>query len=147
MAYSGKFHPTHPEKYVGNVGNIIYRSGWELKFFRYCDSTLGILQWGSEEFHIPYVSPVDGRGHRYFCDVWMKVQTPSGARVKLIEIKPRAQTIPPKPPKKQTKRYLQEMMTYGVNQAKWAAAQTYCKERGWDFMVITEEHFPSFKVR
>jgi hypothetical protein len=77
----------------------------------------------------------------------MKVQTTTGPRVKLIEIKPKHQTIPPKPSKRKSKRYLHEAMTYGINQAKWAAAHAFCKQRGWDFMVVTEEHFPAFTMR
>ena len=29
MAYKGRFTPKHPEKYVGDVKNIVYRSIWE----------------------------------------------------------------------------------------------------------------------
>ena len=58
----------------------------------------------------------------------------------MIEIKPYNQTIPPKPPKKgrPTKRLINEIATYGVNQAKWNAAEEYCKDRLWSFKVMTE---------
>jgi hypothetical protein len=29
-------------------------------------------------------------------------------------------------------------MTYGVNQAKWKAAQEVCNDRGWKFQIMTE---------
>jgi hypothetical protein len=58
----------------------------------------------------------------------------------LIEIKPESQTLPPVPPKKKTKRFIQEVMTYGKNQAKWKAATEYAKDRGWEFMILTEKH-------
>ena len=74
MAYKGKFRPSIPMKYLGDYRNIIYRSLWELKFMKYCDSNQNILEWGSEEFFIPYTSPVDGKRHRYYPDFYIKVK-------------------------------------------------------------------------
>ena len=55
------------DKYVGS-NKPIYRSSWELKFFRWCDSNPNVLEWTSESICIPYTSPLDGRVHRYFVD-------------------------------------------------------------------------------
>jgi hypothetical protein len=41
--------------------------------------------------------------------------------------------------KRVSKRYLTEVATVAVNQAKWAAAETYCKERNWKFVKLTEK--------
>ena len=57
----------------------------------------------------------------------------------MIEVKPKAQTQEPKKQKKITKRYINEVFTYGVNQAKWKAAEEYCADRGWKFMIMTED--------
>ena len=87
MSYKGKFKPSFPEKYVGNPTNIIYRSLWELKFLKYCDTNENILEYASEELAIPYRSPVDGKIHKYFPDVYIKVKEPDGSIKKyLIEI-------------------------------------------------------------
>ena len=104
MSYKGKYKPRCPYKYKGDPTNIIYRSLWELKFMKYCDTTPSILKWSSEEIAIPYKSPVDNRVHRYFPDFYVKVRESSGKIVhKLIEVKPSKQTVPPKKPKRQTK--------------------------------------------
>ena len=88
MAYKGKFRPSIPKKYRGDYTNIIYRSLWELKFMKYCDSNRNILEWGSEEFFIPYLSPIDNRAHRYFPDFYIKVRENTGQIKKyVIEIK------------------------------------------------------------
>ena len=63
-----KYSPSFPKKYKGNPNNIICRSSWERKFCRYCDLNENILEWGSEEFFIPYISPLDKRVHKYFPD-------------------------------------------------------------------------------
>ena len=60
-----KYKPSHPTKYKGDASNIICRSSWERKFCRWCDLNENILAWGSEEFCIPYISPIDNRVHRY----------------------------------------------------------------------------------
>lgn len=139
MSYHGLFRPKHPEKYQGDPNNIVFRSLWERKFFLYCDSTKNVLTWASEEFYIPYVSPVDGKLHRYFPDVWMEVRTSTGTKAFLVEIKPKKQSKPPEQPKRKGKRYLREAMNYAVNQAKWQAAQEFCRTKGWTFMVVTEK--------
>lgn len=145
--YQGKFKPKNPQKYKGDPTNIIYRSGWELKLFAYLDSHPNVIKWGSEELIIPYRSPIDGRWHRYFPDVYVEqINTEGKKQIMLIEVKPEAQTIPPNqtakltPKGKVSKRYLNEVMTYGVNDAKWKAAQEFCADRGWTFLIMTEKH-------
>ena len=49
------------------------------------------------------------------------------------------QTQEPKTKKKNTKSYITEVVTWGVNKAKWKAAKEFCKDRGWQFMLITEK--------
>jgi hypothetical protein len=136
----GKFHPQNPQKYKGNVNNIIYRSSWELKFMQWCDRNENILEYGSEEFWIPYISPVDNRVHRYFPDFIIKVKENSGnTKNYVVEVKPQRQTVPPKQKSRVTKSYLYEAQTYAVNQAKWKAAEEWCADRLLNFMVITDK--------
>ena len=140
MAYSGKYRPTNRKKYKGDPTNIIYRSLWELKFMKYCDLNENVLEWGSEEIVIPYVSPIDNRVHRYFPDFYVRVRSKTGRIEKLIiEIKPLKQTTPPKKQQRRTKRYITEVTTYAVNDAKWKAAREYCADRNWQFKILTEK--------
>ena len=140
MSYQGSFRPKNPEKYQGNPNNIVYRSLWELKLMRYLDDHSEVISWGSEEVAIPYRSPVDGKIHRYFPDFVVKKKNRDGtSSTIMIEVKPRAQTIEPKVQKKATKKYINEVMTWGVNQAKWKAAENYCQDRMWKFQLMTEK--------
>jgi len=85
----------------------------------YFDRNDNILNWGSEEVVIPYRSPIDNRVHRYFVDFMIQAKTASGnIETTLIEVKPFNQTQPPKIQKRKTKRYLTEVTTYLVNEAK-----------------------------
>ena len=140
MAYKGKYRPTNPKKYKGDPTNIIYRSLWERKFMVYCDLNDNILEWGSEEFFIPYRSPLDNRVHRYFPDFYIKYKKSDGSICRsIIEVKPDKQTRPPKKPKRQTKGYLYEVTQYVKNEAKWEAAREFCKDRLWEFKIFTEK--------
>jgi hypothetical protein len=139
MAYSGKFTPDNPQKYIGDYKNIIYRSSWECKLMAWLDKNPNIISWCSEELIIPYVSPSDGKVHRYFPDFVVKIKTKDGStKTMVVEVKPKKQTKEPEKQKRMTKQYIQEVVTWGVNQAKWKAATEYCLDRGWEFKVITE---------
>ena len=141
MAYKGKFRPKRPKKYKGDPTQIIYRSLWEKKFMEYCDLTENISQWQSEEFWIPYKSPLDNKVHRYFPDFFIKYRDALGkTRNVVIEVKPAKQLkMPKKNPKKRTKSWAYEVQAYGVNEAKWKAAESYCADRKYEFRIMTEK--------
>ena len=138
--YKGRFAPKNPQKYKGDITNIVYRSLWELKFMKWCDLNSSVKEWGSEIVVVPYVSPLDKKVHRYFVDFYMKVMDKEGGVQKyLIEIKPEKFTRPPSIPKKRTKNFIDEVFQYGVNEAKWKAAFEYCQDRNMKFMILTEK--------
>ena len=140
MSYKGKFSPSHPRKYKGDPTRIVYRSLWERKFMRYCDSNERILKWSSEEIVIPYKSPIDNKYHRYFPDFYIKYVDKNGkVKESLIEIKPAKQVREPKKQKARTKQYVAEVYEYAKNQAKWKAAKDYCDDRLWEFQIFTEK--------
>lgn len=133
------YTPINPQKYEGNPTNIIMRSSWETKFAIWCDNNPAIIKWSSEEVVIPYRCPTDSKIHRYFLDFKITVKTKDKkTKTYLIEVKPAAQTAPPKFPGRRTKRYLTESMTFMKNQAKWKAASEWAKDRGWEFKILTE---------
>jgi hypothetical protein len=139
MSRKGTFKPRNPKKYVGDPNNIIYRSSWELRFMQYLDKHPDVINWASEELAIPYYSPVDKKVHRYFPDfiIKRKSATSSKEETLVIEIKPKIQTAAPK--NRSSKSYIKEVMTYGINTAKWKAAKEFCDDRKWTFMVLTEK--------
>jgi len=141
MAYKGKYRIKNIEKYKGDPTNVTYRSLWERKFMKYCEENPHILEWSSEEIIIPYRSPIDRKIHKYYPDFLIKIRNSKNIIENiLIEIKPKKQTTPPKKPNRMSKKYINEVYTYGVNEAKWKAAEEYCKDRKWKFEIITEDH-------
>jgi len=141
MPYSGRYLPSHPEKYKGNPKDIVYRSLWERKFMSYCDLTEAVNEWQSEEFWIPYISPVDNRMHRYYPDFFIKYTDKYGKqRHQVIEIKPKKQVAKPTTnPKRRTKAWANSVKTWMINQAKWKAAKEFCADRNYEFKIMTED--------
>jgi len=135
MFHKRIYKPIFPEKYTGDPTAIIMRSSWETMFAGWCDKNPSVIKWSSEETIIPYRCPTDDRIHRYFVD--FKITIKEG-RTYLVEVKPAKQCEPPVFPGKRTQRYLTESLTFIKNQAKWEAARNYCKDRGWEFKIITE---------
>ena len=142
MSYKGRYTPINPKKYKGNPSRIVYRSLWERKFMVYCDTNNSILEWGSEEVIIPYLSPWDGRVHRYFPDFYIKVrQHDKTIKKYIIEIKPKKQCQPPvATPKRKTKKWFGEVKTWGINEAKWKYATKWCEKNGMEFKVLNADH-------
>lgn len=149
MAYKGKYTPTNTSKYRGDSTNIIYRSLLERRFMVYCDTNATVKWWASEELYIPYVSPIDGKWHRYFVDFVIGISDASGVeQTIMVEIKPYRQCKAPKVRifegkvdrrKRDYRDYVRSVKDWGINSAKWAAANQYCKERGWVFKIITDK--------
>jgi hypothetical protein len=138
---SRKWFPTNVDKYVGDPTGIVARSSWEIKFMNFLDMNPGVVRWASEEIPIPYFDPVKNKQRRYFIDFWAEIKDAQGnIKRYLIEIKPDKFTRPPEQPKRKTKRYLEEVMQWSTNNAKWSAAQELCKRSGTEFMILTERH-------
>jgi hypothetical protein len=104
------------------------------------DTSESVVLWNSEGIVVPYRSPLDGEVHRYFPDFLIKVKDRGGVvKTWMIEVKPHGQTQL-RGTKRNTRKFLSEVATFAVNQAKWAAADEFCKDQGWTFQVITEKH-------
>ncbi|QIG69620.1 head completion protein [Rhizobium phage RHph_I46] len=142
--YKSVFECKNPHKYAGDPKNIICRSSWERFFATNLDNNPNVEKWASEELAIQYISPVDGKPHRYFVDFLVRFKD---GNIVMVEIKPYGQTIPPvEPTKKSNKalgRYREELSTYLINMAKWKAASDFCAKNGMRFLVYTERELRS----
>jgi hypothetical protein len=136
----GLYKPQNPEKYIGDINQIVYRSSWELRAFRWADTNSSILEWSSEPFPIKYFDHSTNKMRRYFPDLFLKIKDRSDIiKTYLIEIKPEKQTKPPKPRSRKTKTYLNEMTTYQKNISKWTQAEEFCKQNNMIFKLVTEK--------
>ena len=138
----GKFRPLNPKKYKGNLGEIYYRSSWELEFMQWCDTQKQVLSWQSEEKRVRYYDAVKKKHRTYYPDFLVKYINSNGEIItEMVEVKPQRQVVGPSPnPKKKTKTWLNQVNTYVTNQCKWKAAEEYCEDRGWNFRLLTEKN-------
>lgn len=122
----------NPEKYIGTK-KPLYRSSWEMTFMMFCDNNPSIQEWASEPVRIPYRDPLTGKSTVYVPDFLISyIDKNQQKHVELIEIKPKNQTFLENVGKDQ---YNQAQ--YIKNQAKWAAANQWCKKQGIKFRVIS----------
>jgi hypothetical protein len=129
----GKYTITHPEKYVGTKLPI-YRSSWEWSFMRFCDTNPSVTKWASEAVNIPYRDPLTGRQTIYVPDFFIEyVDKNNKIHIELIEIKPASQSILERVGKN---KYNQAQFV--KNQAKWTAANLWCRQQGIKFRIVNE---------
>jgi hypothetical protein len=134
-----KIKLARPEKYVGDVNNVVIRSSWEKKFVTWCENNNSVLKWGSELVAVPYYSKLDMKLRKYYPDFWIQILKQDGTTDRLIiEIKPYSQTIPPVKGRKQQKTIINEVTTYQLNADKWSAMDDWAKKNGWKFIIMTE---------
>lgn len=129
----GKFNIKNPEKYIGNK-TPMYRSGWEMAFMRLCDENPAILKWASEAIKIPYRNPLTGKQTIYVPDFFINYVDRNGNQhSELIEVKPANQTI-----KERVGKSAYNQAHYILNQAKWDAARSWCRQNNIKFRVVNE---------
>ena len=147
----------NPNKYIGNLSKIYFRSSQEYKFCIYCDNEPDIIKQGVECVEIPYKIPNEkifenGRksivieDKRYYPDFYIEKKKGNSFERMLLEIKPHKQTLPPPQPKsinnkKQMMRYNIEYENQRKNMIKQKHAKEYCIKMGISFKLLTEENF------
>lgn len=139
--FQGKFRPLNPSKYKGNPNNILFRSSWECAYMVNLDRDPNVISWASEEIIVHYKSPIDKKYHWYFPDFLVTRINNGRKETILLEIKPDKFTRPPIKKQKITKKYISEVKTWGINEAKWSAAKKYAQKRGWKWAILTERNW------
>lgn len=139
----GFFRPKNPDKYIGDLSKIIYRSAWELKFLMFCDREERVLKYSIEMVTVPYYNPITKRVNNYTIDFYMELLNEKGEVDKwLIEVKPKKFCFKPEPPKRKTERslhtYKKNLETSFINRAKFTAARGFARDNDMQFGIVTE---------
>lgn len=129
----GIYQLKNPQKYSGNKAPR-YRSSWEWAFFAFADNNPSVINWASEAIFVPYVDPLTGRNTIYVPDILIVYVDKNGKKhAEVIEIKPSNQTT------LEAARTMQDKAAAIKNQAKWQAADIWCRSKGLTFRVVTEK--------
>lgn len=125
---------------------IIYRSGLELKFIRWCESSDSVVRWASEPICIEYKSRADSKMHRYYPDFIIETvknnhaSSSDNSNIKttyIVEIKPYEQTVRPKATASAWTK-----QQWIKNQDKWKYAFEFAKkQKNTKFIIVTEKFF------
>ena len=149
--HQGYYILKNNDKYIGNPNNITYRSSWEYRFMLYLDMNESVKKWSSECVMIPY-QDLKGHLHRYYPDFYYEIQTSKPEQMDnvVVELKPMKELKQPERPLteslKELKNYEYSLSMYIKNRLKWNAALDFCQKKGWQFVVITEEHLKKAKI-
>lgn len=151
----GLFTPINKDKLLkaNNAGGLYYRSGLEQKFMIYLDKNDNVIRWNSELIKVPYIKNVwDSKlcemtksEHNYYPDFYYELKRSDGSISRVVaEVKPFSETLEPKlapnPTAKQLKNFEYSLKMYSSNLDKWKTCIEYCKMKGFDFIIITEQN-------
>lgn len=134
--HQGYYKPKYPSKYIGKEPPI-YRSGIELKFFKFCDDSDNVVKWSSEPLGIPYFDPIANRHRKYYVDNFVEIKEGNIIKRYLIEIKSIKETKKPVKSKgKKKSSLLFEEATFTTNMCKWISANQFCKDNKMEFLLL-----------
>ncbi len=163
--HSGEFKPTFKSKVIKLNGNdsVIYRSSWEKRIMIWLDNNEKIKMWGSECLEIPYQMTHFDNGmtkiktHRYYPDFYYEMLMDDGTiRKVVVEVKPQKEynmvklleegklEIPDKLGKLKSFEY--DLKMAYKNKEKWSMVIKWCDKKGYEFIIITEEHLKKFGI-
>lgn len=119
----------------------------------YLDINNNIISWGAENLAIPYQKTdynentkiLETTKHTYYPDFYYELRRSDGSISRVVaEVKPSSETSEPKlhtnPTAKQLKNFEYALKMWNKNLSKWKYMIEYCQRKGFDFIIITEEH-------
>lgn len=164
--HGGNYIPKNRDKVLklNSYGGVFYRSSWEKKIMVWLDMKEEIFQWGAECIEIPYQMTHFENGdstiktHRYYPDFFYRMRNSQGVlREVVMEVKPMKEykmvqdlnegrlAVPEKGMKK-LKGFEYDLKMAYKNKQKWETMIKWCEKKGYDFIIITEEHLKKFNV-
>lgn len=151
---TGLFLPKNINKYIGSTQNIIFRSEYELIFFRELDCDPMVIRWKSEpeEICIKYMCSTKKKVRTYFPDVYVEKMIGGVLKKLIVEIKPKTKLKAPKLPSNNVADRTKAMKTYRYNMLEFLNiidkkkyADSFAKSRGMEYIFITEDTIKPLK--
>ena len=166
--HQGNFIPRNKDKVLklNSQGGVYYRSSWELKIMNWLDGSERVTKWGAECITIPYQmthfdnGDVRVKTHNYYPDFYYEMSLNDGITKKVIaEVKPKKEfnmvvllqegklEVPDASTKvKRLKNFEYDLKMAQKNRDKWNTMIRFCDKKGWEFIVITEDHLKRFNL-
>lgn len=164
--HQGNFIPTNKDKvFKLNVeGGLYFRSGLEKKMMIWLDHNENILIWGCENLEIPYQmthfenGDMKIKNHRYYPDFYYRMRKADGTiKDIVVEVKPQKEyemvlllnegkLSVPESGLKKLKNFEYSLKEAYRNKSKWETMINWCNKKGYDFIIITEDHLKKFNI-
>jgi len=163
----GNYIPKNKDKVLklNAQGGIFFRSSWEKKIITWLDNNQKIVKWGSECLRIPYqlTHVINGdvriKEHSYFPDFYYEIKLSDGSiRSVVAEVKPKAEyndaimfsegkfQTPDKSSLKKLQSLEYKFKMAQRNAEKWQTMIKWCEKKGYEFIIITEDHLKKFNL-
>jgi hypothetical protein len=130
------------------------------------DANDKIVKWGAECITIPYQmthfdnGDINVKSHNYYPDFYYEIKGENGFNKKVVaEVKPMKEYLMvvnlqekklemPDSSKglKKLKNFEYDLKMAQKNREKWNTMIKYCDKKGWDFIIITEDHLKKFNL-
>ena len=164
--HGGNYVPKNKDKVLklNTQGGVYYRSSWEKKIMYWLDNKKEIIKWGAECMRIPYQMTHFNNGdmkvkeHSYYPDFYYEMRNSDGVlKQVVVEVKPMKEykmvqllkegklEVPEKGIKK-LKSFEYDLKMAYKNKNKWETMIKWCDKKGYDFIIITEEHLKKFSI-
>jgi hypothetical protein len=161
----GVYIPKNKDKVVklNGQGGVVYRSSWEQTVMIWLDNREDITRWGAECVSIPYQKThFDGgdtkiKVHTYYSDFYYEQLRKDGTKKRVVvEVKPMKDykmvlalqagklEVPDSGNAKKLKNFEYDLKMAYTNQQKWNTMIAFCEKKGFDFIIITEDHLKGF---
>ena len=163
----GNYVPKNKDKVLklNTQGGVYYRSSWEKKIMTWLDLNEKIVKWGAECLRIPYqmTHMVNGdmkvKEHSYFPDFYYELRLENNTtRYVVAEVKPKADyndaimfsegrfTVPENTTLKKLQSLEYKFKMAQKNAEKWETMIRWCENKGYNFIVITEDTLKRFNL-
>lgn len=164
--HGGNFIPKNKDKVIklNAERGLYYRSSWEKKIMFWLDMNEQVTKWGAECLNIPYQMTHFENGdarvkkHTYYVDFYYEMRTADGVlKQVVVEVKPKKEynmvialnagklSVPEKGTKK-LKNFEYDLKMAYKNKNKWETMINWCNKKGYEFIIITEDHLKMFSV-
>ena len=164
--HQGNFIPKNKDKILklNREGGVFYRSSWEYKIMTWLDINKNIILWGAECIEIPYQQTHFENGdtkiksHRYFPDFFYRMKMNDGSiKEVVVEVKPKKEydmvialtegkLLVPERGTKKLKNFEYDLKLGQKNRDKWETMINWCNKKGYEFIIITEDHLKMFSI-
>ena len=163
--HQGLYVPVNKDKVLklNNLGGLYYRSSLEKKMMIFLDNSEGIRMWSAESVEIPYYSNEFKNGdliqiqRRYYPDFYYEMQSSSGIKKVIAEVKSKSEyddalmverglfKVPEGTSLKKLQSLEYRFKMAQKNSDKWKTMVEFCRLKGFEFIVITDEILNSRK--